>query len=148
MRITTSPRQGCRREAGSEGSWRPACRQAGRTARRGTRTTEQAHFPRTSWHHTVKSGEPRDRVNAAPVQRPLTFFSGESCLVSWAGAGHLPAGRHGGHGLSARVSRADRRAAVRSGHPSSTPLGGPSAGPHREDKAEGGPPRRRQTRTG
>ena len=38
------------------------------TARRGTRTTEQARVPRTSWHNTAKSGEPRERVNGALVQ--------------------------------------------------------------------------------
>src|SRR5712692_262892 len=32
-----------------------------RTARRGTRTAEQAHCPRTRWHNTAKSGEPGER---------------------------------------------------------------------------------------
>ena len=81
MRLTTSPRQGRHREGGRK--------EAGdRTARRGTRTVEQAHVPGTSWHNTAKSGEPGERVNAALVQRHLTVLAGESCVVSGAGAGH------------------------------------------------------------
>jgi hypothetical protein len=65
------------------------CKEAGdRVARRGTRRAEKARVPGTRWPHTPKSGEPRDRVNVALVQRPLTVLSGESCVASWDVAGH------------------------------------------------------------
>ncbi len=60
---------GSLRVQGKGGTVRGGLQEAGdRTARRGTRTTEQAHVPRTSWHHTPKAGEPGERVNGAPVQ--------------------------------------------------------------------------------
>lgn len=75
MVITTSQRQGRRREAGSGGSPRQSCDLTNRKVIRGP-------VPGASRHTTAKPCGSGDRVNDPGVQRPFTLLSGETCLTS------------------------------------------------------------------
>ena len=75
MVITTSRRQGRRREVGSKGSPRQTCDLTDRKVIRG-------RAPGANWHQTAKPSGSRDTVNDPGVQRQFTFLSGETCLTS------------------------------------------------------------------
>ncbi len=74
MVITTSQRQGRRRETGSEGSPRQNCEPTYRKALRG-------RVPGTSQHQMTKSFGSGDTVKGPVVQRAFTLLSGETCLT-------------------------------------------------------------------
>ena len=75
MVITTSQRQGRRREVGSEGSPRPNCEPTDRKVIRG-------RVPGASQHQMAKPSGSRDTVKDPAVQRQFTLLSGEACLTS------------------------------------------------------------------